>query len=675
MTKSKHTKRALLMSVLAMLICVAMLAGSTFAWFTDSVSTGVNKIVAGNLDVELEYATEFDADGKVTNWESVTDAVSLFSDKQVDGNPTNLWEPGHTEVVYLRIHNAGTLALKYKFVVNVISETKGISENGEFFLSNFLVFGQASSDSEMKEYETREKAWEAVGSTTGLGTPLQKSNDLALAPNGTEYVALVVYMPTSIGNDANHKTGTPAPTIDLGVNLYATQAESEEDSFGSNYDAGAVEAFPTIEPYTVVSSPAVAGESIILSGEGKPVSVTVPANSVDLGKTLKLVVRPEDEKYKGITAEDGEKFKSYDIKVVDATTDEPVEGVNYTVELNIGKNMENIKVFHDGEEMSGVKYDIFTGGVEFTTSSFSQFDVAYKEKWNVVSTAAQWKAAIQEGGNIILNKDVTLLKSNLTIKRDLCIDLHGCTLNGTSTSNKDALIVDNAAVTVKNGTLNAPKVSKVGASALFVTGDSNVLIENCTLKTNSNQSITVATNGSESLNSTIVIRNSTISAPTEAGKKGYAAYIPAGDVTFENCNVTGHLFICGGNVTLDGGTYTATGFNGQSLIWNKEKTMEYAHTIVGGSAYTMGDSIFIADRRDGYTLSSLTIRNITFNTEITLKDGTQATAYAIKYVDMNPDGAADRVPYVIENNIFNNQIDGADPVMYIDLDGNDITNP
>ena len=54
MSNTKATKRALLLSVMAMLVCVAMLVGTTFAWFTDSASTAVNKIQAGKLDVALE---------------------------------------------------------------------------------------------------------------------------------------------------------------------------------------------------------------------------------------------------------------------------------------------------------------------------------------------------------------------------------------------------------------------------------------------------------------------------------------------------------------------------------------------------------------------------------------------------------------------------------------------
>ena len=91
------TKRSLLASVFALVLCVAMLVGSTFAWFTDTASTGVNKIVSGTLKVGFQY----------WNGEKYVDATekTLFSED-------TLWEPGHTEVVYLKVINQGNLALK-----------------------------------------------------------------------------------------------------------------------------------------------------------------------------------------------------------------------------------------------------------------------------------------------------------------------------------------------------------------------------------------------------------------------------------------------------------------------------------------------------------------------------------------------------------------------------------
>ena len=128
MTNSKSTKRALLTSVLALLMCVTMLVGATFAWFTDTASTEVNKIQAGNLDLEVQYRTT--ADGE---WKTLDNATDLF------GAEDTLFEPGHTRVVELKIANAGNLALKYKIGMNVVSETAGTNKDSKpYKLSEYL---------------------------------------------------------------------------------------------------------------------------------------------------------------------------------------------------------------------------------------------------------------------------------------------------------------------------------------------------------------------------------------------------------------------------------------------------------------------------------------------------------------------------------------------------------
>ena len=98
MTNSKTTKRALYSSVVTLLLCFTMLLGTTFAWFTDSAASGSNVITAGNLDMVVEYTL----DGE--NWKNLDGATDLFQ--------KGLWEPGHTEVVLLKITNNGSLALK-----------------------------------------------------------------------------------------------------------------------------------------------------------------------------------------------------------------------------------------------------------------------------------------------------------------------------------------------------------------------------------------------------------------------------------------------------------------------------------------------------------------------------------------------------------------------------------
>ena len=233
MTNSQSTKRALLASVLSVVLCFAMLVGSTFAWFTDSVTSGRNKIVAGNLEVSLEYAVVGE-DGSFKEWKDAQDA-SLF-DKNA------LWEPGHTEVVYLKVENKGSLALKYMLGVNPDVEHVGINVNGEEFkLSDHLVFSVIDNKNAEEGLYTRQEARAAAGEEKGLKEYI--SSETALLEGEARCLALVVYMPEDVGNNANYKTGTTPPSIELSVRLAATQKDSEQDSFGSDYDKDAVYPF------------------------------------------------------------------------------------------------------------------------------------------------------------------------------------------------------------------------------------------------------------------------------------------------------------------------------------------------------------------------------------------------------------------------------------------------
>ena len=236
--KNKSTKHALLASVLSIVMCFAMLIGSTFAWFTDEVKTGVNKIVAGNLDVEMEYAI-FNEDGTFKEWKSV-EGESLFDENA-------LWEPGYTQVVYLKIRNVGSLSLNYKLSVDVAHEKQGVTldENGNqvrFNLSDFLKFGTVATDAE-NFFTDRAAAREAIGENAGKLKNYSSIGSIKASEKATDvdYVALVVYMPETVGNEANHISGidTAAPYIELGIKLEATQMVDENDSFGNDYDKNA----------------------------------------------------------------------------------------------------------------------------------------------------------------------------------------------------------------------------------------------------------------------------------------------------------------------------------------------------------------------------------------------------------------------------------------------------
>jgi len=224
MKRKNATRSALFTSIISLLLCVSMLVGTTFAWFTDSVVSGNNVIAAGNLDIELEYY-----DG--SSWKTVNGATELFTG--------NLWEPGHTEVVYLKLSNLGTLALKYHLGINIASETEGTNVAGETFkLSDHIYMGVVENAE--PTYTSREAAITAAkGGANGIiGAGYTKSGSMT-ADAADLHLAVVVYMPETVGNEANYMTGTARPEINLGINLFATQLENESDSFGPDYDKGA----------------------------------------------------------------------------------------------------------------------------------------------------------------------------------------------------------------------------------------------------------------------------------------------------------------------------------------------------------------------------------------------------------------------------------------------------
>ena len=235
MNTKKATKRALLTSVMALVMCVVMLVGTTFAWFTDTASTGVNKIQAGNLDVELEYKNN-----------TTKDFTKADKDTAVFNNSA-LWEPGHVEYVVLKVSNAGNLALKYKLGINIASETGSTNVYGDAFkLSEYIHFKVLDGD---KSNLGRDALVAESGVDTVLNEGYTAENHLL--KDDSKVVTLVVWMPTTVGNEANHAKDAAAPVINLGINVAATQDTVEEDSFGKDYDEKAT--YPTLTTGTTLS--------------------------------------------------------------------------------------------------------------------------------------------------------------------------------------------------------------------------------------------------------------------------------------------------------------------------------------------------------------------------------------------------------------------------------------
>ena len=198
MNESTKTKKALRGSLFALFLCIILLIGTTFAWFTDTASTGVNKIQAGNLKVDLEVATEWDNEGNVTNWESAKDKTLDFKKAKGAEEEQILWEPGCTyKLPEIRVVNKGNLALKYRLKIDGIK-------------------GDA-------------KLNEVIDWTIGDNT-IDEEKVLNAGKN-SEPMTIQGHMQASAGNEYQ------GLSIDgISITVYATQASVESDSFGPEYD-------------------------------------------------------------------------------------------------------------------------------------------------------------------------------------------------------------------------------------------------------------------------------------------------------------------------------------------------------------------------------------------------------------------------------------------------------
>lgn len=250
MTRSSVTKKALFISTCALLFSMLMMAGSTFAWFTDSVSTGSNKITTGSLKVELLHTN-----AKVTKEEAVTQSTLLFTDE--NGEAIS-WEPGAVAYENFTVKNDGDLALNYRLALdlNNANTIAGTGKSLKDVLKVKIVEGGVTVSDVTEDSLKNAEGFKAVAGdqlnilekAAGNGTKkLAKSTSSAVygvilywQPNAeTDYQYNLANYPDkdSDGKSVDKTSdGKDRLSIDLGISLGATQAMEESDSSGNDYD-------------------------------------------------------------------------------------------------------------------------------------------------------------------------------------------------------------------------------------------------------------------------------------------------------------------------------------------------------------------------------------------------------------------------------------------------------
>lgn len=216
MNNFKSTKRALVTSIISMFLCFAMLLGTTFAWFTDSVSSDGNVIKSGTLDVEMFWAKGTE-EPTAANWKDASKGA-IFD--------YNRWEPGYTVARHIKIENRGTLSFDYKLAIIPHGEVSKLAD-----VIDVYIIPQATA--------TTRDSFEAIAEEYKQGTLRQLINTGIAAGElgaaGVKSFTIILKMQDEADNEyMNLSIGS-----DFSVQLLASQVKAESDSFGNDYDKNA----------------------------------------------------------------------------------------------------------------------------------------------------------------------------------------------------------------------------------------------------------------------------------------------------------------------------------------------------------------------------------------------------------------------------------------------------
>lgn len=207
--KKLYKKIALAFCLLMAMLWTVMGTGVSLAWFQDTSEEVKNVIHMAEFDLEVSYRSE---SGNYLDLESATEVF--------DRNA--LYEPGYTQVVYLKVENLGTVPFNFKTAVSVLDYSEPINMLGQtFHLQDYLRFGIVSAPTEAELTQKVGDRETAVSYATEVLS--NYSTDLTeLAAKSEVYLALIVGMPKSVGNAANYQ-GDTVPRVELGIVVDAYQ--------------------------------------------------------------------------------------------------------------------------------------------------------------------------------------------------------------------------------------------------------------------------------------------------------------------------------------------------------------------------------------------------------------------------------------------------------------------
>ncbi|MBP3632976.1 MAG: hypothetical protein J6J43_00185 [Oscillospiraceae bacterium] len=209
MEKRTYKKIAYVLSLCVFLLWAALGTGTSLAWFTDTTTEIKNVFHTAEFELKVSHRTE-------GGWYEVIDGTTQIFDDEA------LYEPGYTQVVYLKVKNEGTIPFDMKTAVSITDYTVATNVFGRSFeLRDYLKFGFVMADTEAElDEKVATRAMAAAAATMPLNN--YSTDTVVMEAGQTKYMALIVRMPEEVGNEANYR-GDTIPKVELGVIVEATQ--------------------------------------------------------------------------------------------------------------------------------------------------------------------------------------------------------------------------------------------------------------------------------------------------------------------------------------------------------------------------------------------------------------------------------------------------------------------
>jgi len=417
MTQNVQLKNKLVAAILVLVMSITSLIGTTFAWFTDSASSQGNVIQSGKLDAQMYWSDELNP----TTWNDA-DGKAIFT--------YDRWEPGYTEVKYIKVKNAGSLSFKWRLTIEAESEIGKICDVIDVYYINpvsaeVTSLAGKTSDGILKNVISNHKFTDGILLPEGKEKPEAEKDNGKFAV-GETVIAIALHMKEEAGNDYQKESIGDG----FSVKLAATQFNYENDYFGKDYDEN-----PKWPNSSIVGQNYGTAPVVPTSDFKTPAPITIPIPNTNMvayvpegvllmedTTELTFSVEPTASSDANITLEGAEESLSYDIVVygVSKNNTVPISISLGNNALPAGLNDGNFRSYHvengetvemtcaDGQNHNYYTYNPVTGEVILNLATFSEVALVAdtENAWNgTIATSFAGGDGTAETPYLIANAD------------------------------------------------------------------------------------------------------------------------------------------------------------------------------------------------------------------------------------------------------------------------------